>query len=180
VLVPLSEAPAVTEDERKAAEAKAGLGKQLVGHWKVEGAQAEPKAKPKAKPKADNVITRLLSSRIRTNTDVEATFQEDGAASITGGMFANFGLQTFTWECVEQGDKVLTFAIYMDGVEFMTARAKFVTDDQLKFVGTPYFPQDATFVRVSDEPAADAAAETPAAAEPAAEVKTEAKPGALE
>ncbi len=148
VLVPLSEAPAVTDDERRAIEAKTGLGKKLVGRWQVEDYAA------KKRPKSDRPANVFVASTT-DDSDLEAEFLEDGAAKITGGKFRPFqnAAQPWSWECVEQTGDVLTMSLLYDGVEFQTLRAQFADDDHLTFHGCMYFPKKKTFVRATGKPA---------------------------
>jgi hypothetical protein len=154
VLVPLAEAPVVTEEERLSQEARQGLGKKLVGHWRLEN------AKPKAEKKtAESALANLLRVRRGQADDIEAEFLENDSAKITGGMFANFAADSLSWECVEQSGSVLQISVFLDGVEFQTLRVKFTDDDHLQFENSPYFPQFKTFVRATDKPTEASAAE---------------------
>ena len=153
VLVPLSEAPAVTEEERQAQDAKAGLGKKLAGHWRPEKASTKVDKQPKP-----NALQRLLVRNRNGSTDVEAEFLADGSAKLSGGSFAGLAEASMTWECVSQADDVLTLSLLLDGVEFQTLRVKFLDDDHMQVEDSPYFPAGKTYLRVGSEPASDSAA----------------------
>lgn len=157
VLVPKAEAPALTEEERQASEAKAGLGKKLIGHWQLE--------KPAAKiaPKK-GVLARLFGNGGEQDLNVDAEFLADGSAKIKGGNFELFKGMELSWECERQADKKLYIGLYLDGVEFITTAVTFADDDHVQFGGTPYFPAEKTFVRTTAEPGAPAVEKTAKAA----------------
>lgn len=126
VLVPLSEAPEFTEDEKMAAEAKAGLGQKLVGTWVREN------AKPTPKSALGRIVSSVLGGSSSSALFDSATFGQAGDMQTAGGMYAEYQLQ-FTWDAVKQCDNALDVSILNDGVEFLTYRATFVSDDEMQF-----------------------------------------------
>lgn len=130
VLVPIAEAPELTEDERLAKEAKEGLAKQLVGEWRADKASA---ASSSASP-LDGLLN-FNGGPNATKKDLQMTFQENGVAKIVGGMFDSLGNREMTWEPVQQKQGNLEFALYLDGVEFGTLQVKFDGDDRVEFKG---------------------------------------------
>lgn len=107
VLVPIGEAPDETADEKLAKEAKAGLGKQLIGSWSLDGKRPAP-YQPPAIAEGDNDGDIILAA---SDEDPFLSklmeFSEDGK------------LQTHTdsmeWACVRQENKRLSIEMVMGG-----------------------------------------------------------------
>ena len=146
VLVPIAEAPELTEDERLAKEAKEGLAKQLVGVWRAD--------KPTADSSSASPLEGLLNVNGRTNAkkDLQMTVQENGVAKIIGGMFDSLGNREMTWEPVQQKQGNLEFALYLDGVEFTTLQVKFDGEDRMEFVNNNNYYFNGTKALVRAKP----------------------------
>ncbi len=106
VLVPIAEAPEETADEKLAKEAKAGLGKQLVGSWSFDGKRPAP-YQPPAVPEGDGEAVEFAASEEDPFLSKLMEFSEDGK------------LQTHTdsleWACVRQENKRLSIEMFMGG-----------------------------------------------------------------
>jgi len=134
VLVPLSEAPEFTEEELQAKEAREGLGRKLIGEWQQEKGD---RSKDKGEEKSKRVVDPWRGD---TSKPVRMTFADDGSAKVSGGMFENFRGREFSWEPVGQKDGILEFTLYVDGVEFLSEKVAFQSDDnQLELKSKPNY-----------------------------------------
>ncbi len=157
VLVPRSEAPELTEEERMAKDAKEGLGKKIVGRW-----QLENKDDKQESSKNDAYSSLLRGQKWNRVTEVE--FLQDETIKINGSIYQRLGNAALSWECIGQQVDRLQFSILSDGVEFETLSVNFKGDDQIQFNGGSYLPSDSTFERVKPSAAAATPDEKAAAA----------------
>lgn len=135
VLVPRSEAPEFTEEEQLAKEAREGLGRKVVGQWKLPGA----KAKVAANSPLASVIQSLLgsgsSSSARRNVLFETVdFAADGKLKITGGQYGEWGVDSWQWAAVRQdpAQQTVDIDMLMDGIQYVTLRVQVTGDGSLK------------------------------------------------
>ncbi|MFO0943867.1 MAG: hypothetical protein U0930_24285 [Pirellulales bacterium] len=107
VLVPIAEAPEETADEKLAKEAKAGLGKQLVGSWSLDGKRPEPYQPPAAGENDGDIFISNVSDEDDPFLSKLMEFAQDGK------------LKTHTseleWGCVRQENKRLSIELIMQG-----------------------------------------------------------------
>jgi hypothetical protein len=136
VLVPLSEAPEFTEDELLAKAANEGLGKKLVGAWKIPGTKA---------PKEQTAFSATLNALFGGASEVVAspasqvvfervTFGEDGKLTISGGVYGQWGISDWTWTAVRQDVAMHTvdFDMLTDGISYQSFRCELQEHGGLK------------------------------------------------
>jgi hypothetical protein len=154
VLVPSSEAPAMTEDEKLANEAREGLGKKFGGVWIA--AKSDAKA-PEGK------IAPGTTQGIANKLEV----LESGELKIKGGMLGQYSGPngSFEWNPAKQNGNQLHVRLVMEGVDQWGLNVDFVDDNTIKVV-LPELGEGmvTTFYREGTRPAEESAAE---AAEPA-------------
>ena len=95
VLVPLSEAPAETEDERETRLAMEGLGQKLIGAWKAEPKKTSTPSNTEAENEASNESEAAEPSEdiaisVEVNGEETTEESEDGDAEVTVDNF-DFG-----------------------------------------------------------------------------------------
>ncbi|MEX0726091.1 MAG: hypothetical protein WD065_07465, partial [Planctomycetaceae bacterium] len=130
VMLPIADNPGLTEDEKAAADARAGLGKKLVGTWEL----AAEKPKKAQKSSFGSVLSALIgiSNDESSNLPFENfVIKDDGSAACARGQYASLSGK-WTWEAVQQKDDSLVWAMVFDGVPFLEFNAEFVGDDELK------------------------------------------------
>ncbi|MEQ1830737.1 MAG: hypothetical protein ABL921_32600, partial [Pirellula sp.] len=177
VLVPKSEAPAETDEERLTREATQGLGKKLVGTWeRIKEENATAGSNPYASGMFDqwnhlefaasgtlsNVVTKKMSD------DAESKPKAKSNSGLLGALFSLFGSNTTsttdvsvdtgskTWRAIQQKDNQLEFVIVQDSVQGYGAVVEFVGDDEAKlswFYGDPSakMGMEAKYKRISKE-----------------------------
>lgn len=155
VLVPTAEAPAMTEEEKLANEAREGLGKKFAGAWLA--------AKPDAKAATGRII-RGAAQGIATRLEALAT----GELKIKGGMLGQYSGPngSFDWNPSKQEGTQLHVRLFMEGVDQWGLNVEFVDDNTIKVV----FPElggnmATTFYREGTRPAEDTAVEESSPAE---------------
>lgn len=119
VLVPLSEAPGLTDEERSAREARDGLGKKLIGKWEL--VSAATSARP--------AVTLARTSRPPQSLDFAAS--GDFRISQSGSAVA-VRASNITWEPVKQQGDTLEIVQITDQVRSRTWRIEFLDDNTAK------------------------------------------------
>lgn len=119
VLVPKSEAPGETEDERDARLAAEGLGKKLSGTWVAKAAGSQTQEK-----KQGGFFDFYAFS--------SATFEPDRTCRLN---FTNKGLQLQcnAYDYIRQSDNRVEIVILSDSVEFIKLAVEFTSDDVVRF-----------------------------------------------
>ncbi len=158
VLVPLSEAPAETDDEREARLAMQGLGQKLLGGWKLD--KRTDKEMPKEEPSAidpnefdfgqhlvttnkflrlgaDGSVSRLENKPVAQESKKKSSGGVLGALSqLFGGSSDETGMQSeekLKWQAIKQEADVVQFAVYgSNGSEFAAA-VRFIDDSKAEF-----------------------------------------------
>ncbi|MFO1065679.1 MAG: hypothetical protein U0892_17595 [Pirellulales bacterium] len=158
VLVPKSEAPGETEEEKSARIAREGLGKKLVGAWEAAPVKAAPAES--ADPNTVSLDTYIRQQYPFLHFHLDGHFENtrpvakdaaNKANAGTGGLLgAVQGLvqsvtgnsestavalveaRNMNWEPISQTDETLQFFIVDAGVRGFGAVAKFVGDDELE------------------------------------------------
>ncbi len=171
VLVPLSEAPEFTAEELAAKAAREGLGRKLVGTWRLAGTRPKPmRQQPES---ALGVVIRSLlgggaSSSESARTDVpfeSATFRPDGTLDLAGGVYGQWGTSGWQWSAIRQDEaaRTVAFDLLIDGIQYVSLRAEIVNDDAIKFsaLSGDRPTMTGTFDRVAKESQVGAPADAP-------------------
>ncbi|MEZ6064441.1 MAG: hypothetical protein R3B90_01760 [Planctomycetaceae bacterium] len=181
VLVPLDEAPEFTEYELAAKEAREGLGRQLVGEWRIPGSKAKVRTKPKSA--LGSALSSLFGSSgepagaENANAPFTAvTFGEDGKLGIAGGMYGQWGIDDWTWSPVSQNsqERTVDFEMLTGGTQYVTLRVRLVTDNEAE-IATLAGGQPAEWVRFERVVAEVEQVEEATKAEAAAEATSDAE-----
>ncbi|MCA9053016.1 MAG: hypothetical protein KDA75_04225 [Planctomycetaceae bacterium] len=165
VLVPLSEAPEFTEDELAAKAAQEGLGRKLVGDWKLPGTTA-----PRQSSVFGLAIRTLLGGGNEAPQPANAnvpfervSFGKDGKLTISGGMYGQWGVADWTWAAVRQDEakQTVDFDMLTDGVQYQTFRCQLAGEDGLKIsvLAEGQLSMTGSFVRDADQEQTESPAE---------------------
>ncbi len=154
VLVPKSEAPAETEEEKQARIAREGLGKKLVGAW--EAVKDQDKYAPVENTNSRATIDSMIQEQFKylhfhldghfentrptpTSSNSSSTGGLFGALqsivqSVTGSQISGTGeaQETQTWEPIQQKDDKLEFSIVSSGVRGYGATARILEGGELQ------------------------------------------------
>ena len=145
VLVPLAEAPAETEEERDSRLAMEGLGKRLVGTWKI-AATAKPAASEGgAGVDLDSYLQQQYGTvSFAADGGLTKGKQEDSASSFASALTALTGSdeaaamltaehRSSKWQAVRQEGDMLYIITVEDGVKSFGAAVEFIGDRDAKF-----------------------------------------------
>jgi hypothetical protein len=163
VLVPQSEAPEETDDEREARLAMQGLGQKLLGSWKFERRTDKDEKEVAAKDAAEadtfdygeylinrNKFMQLNGdgkvSRLETKPVVEKPVAKKASS---GGFFGFIGSlfgskqakvtstsednERSRWEAIKQEQDVVQFAVFDSEVKSLVASVRFIDDQKAEF-----------------------------------------------
>jgi hypothetical protein len=184
VLVPLSEAPEFTEEELAAKAAREGLGRKLVGAWRLPGTKTVRKQPESALGLAIRTLLSGGSSSAessRTDIPFEAVmFRLDGTLDLSGGVYGQWGTSGWQWSAVRQDEAARTvdFDLLIDGIQYVSLRAEIVNDDTIKFsaLSGNRTTMTGTFERVTQENQAGAPTDAPPTIEEPASAVAEPAP----